>query len=1081
MAENVDPQAAGPVSGPVCDSPRFHKRCSDLIKQIGKYHAEAGSPKPFGEEDGSWTVAVCRGGSGDGSVYYKSTILHLYLFGYELPDTLLLISSDRKVTVLTTKKKIEFLKSLQDKRPKDSDLEVSFLQKNKADGNASNFGQCLAGAHGDNLGHVDPKGREEGVFAEGWTSALKSAGKSLSDVTSPISLVMSVKDQSEHETMKKAAVLTNKIFKLSFIPKMESVIDEGRKVSHEAIADHVEEAIQDPSKVKLKVPPDDVESCFTPIIQSGGDYSLKVSAASSSSPLSFDVIIASVGARYQSYCASMTRTYMVDPPPLVTATYDLLVDVQNACMDVMRPGNPLSNVRRTAVQTLKEKGREDLVKLLPKNLGFAMGLDYRDSELLLNDKNPILFRANMVFCLHLGFQNVPLTADDLKGVSPKADVSKLRNFSVAVADTYRIRAIDIDSGDNGPELFTKATKNGTEVVYEINTKEEDESSDSDGGSIDGSDSGSDAPKGSEADADGKRKSSRLAADKDAKADVVESAVQRAQRQMDLLRKKNEQRLREIARKNRGGEEEEEEEEAQELECYGKGEDMPASVLPNQVTCDMAKECVIVPISGTPVPFHISTIKSVVMPDPDRATYLRINFHSGGAAIGKDVPANMAKLIERHSPFATFIKELTFRSLTKANLEHSYRQINELRKRARQREQKEAEESNLVAQEKLRRSKEGKVPRLSDLTMRPALGKGRKTIGTLEAHENGLRFRSNKGDSVDIIYQNIKNALFQPCDNELMVLIHFNLKNPIMVGQKKHANVQFYTEVVEASEQVDTSRRSMYDPDEMDQEQRERQLRKRLNEAFKDFCKKVENTMNKAGSKKEFDIPYRDLGFHGTPNKEMCFIMPTLNCLVNLTESPPFLVDLSMVDHVHFERVNFTSKAFDIVIVNKDFSKQPWRVDMIPNTDKDNLQNWLTDMDIPYTEGPMALNWKQIMAEVVQDDRFYLDTEEDEVTPKPAGWGFLIMDDEEEGDGDEDDDEESDYSQESEESEEMSEEGSDSGFDDESESESDYDGDEDLEEEGMDWDEMEKEAMVSDKKRAREAAEQERKERGNAKK
>ena len=60
----------------------------------------------------------------------------------------------------------------------------------------------------------------------------------------------------------------------------------------------------------------------------------------------------------------------------------------------------------------------------------------------------------------------------------------------------------------------------------------------------------------------------------------------------------------------------------------------------------------------------------------------------------------------------------------------------------------------------------------------------------------------------------------------MVLIHLNLRNPIMVGSKKHENVQFYTEVVEASEQVDANRRSMYDPDEMDQEQRERQLRKR---------------------------------------------------------------------------------------------------------------------------------------------------------------------------------------------------------------------------------------------------------------
>ena len=177
--------------------------------------------------------------------------------------------------------------------------------------------------------------------------------------------------------MKKAAVLTNKIFKLSFIPKMESIIDLGSTVTHEDIADHVEEAIQDPSKVKLKVPQDDVESCFTPIIQSGGDYSLKVSAASKPTPLKFDIIISSVGARYQSYCASMTRTYFVDPPKKVTQTYDVLLDVQSACLDVMKPGNPLSAVRVAAADYLKEKGREDLVACLPKTLGKAMARGQR--------------------------------------------------------------------------------------------------------------------------------------------------------------------------------------------------------------------------------------------------------------------------------------------------------------------------------------------------------------------------------------------------------------------------------------------------------------------------------------------------------------------------------------------------------------------------------------------------------------------------------------------------------------------------------------------------------------------------------
>jgi len=65
----------------------------------------------------------------------------------------------------------------------------------------------------------------------------------------------------------------------------------------------------------------------------------------------------------------------------------------------------------------------------------------------------------------------------------------------------------------------------------------------------------------------------------------------------------------------------------------------------------------------------------------------------------------------------------------------------------------------------------------------------------------------------------------------MVLIHFYLKNPVLVGRKKSQNVQFLTEVVDASVALDSARRSMYDPDELDEEQRERQLRKKLNEMY----------------------------------------------------------------------------------------------------------------------------------------------------------------------------------------------------------------------------------------------------------
>ena len=33
-------------------------------------------------------------------------------------------------------------------------------------------------------------------------------------------------------------------------------------------------------------------------------------------------------------------------------------------------------------------------------------------------------------------------------------------------------------------------------------------------------------------------------------------------------------------------------------------------------------------------------------------------------------------------------------------------------------------------------------------------------------------------------RNIKHAFFQPAENEMICLLHFNLKNPIMVGKKK---------------------------------------------------------------------------------------------------------------------------------------------------------------------------------------------------------------------------------------------------------------------------------------------------------
>jgi nucleosome binding factor SPN SPT16 subunit len=52
---------------------------------------------------------------------------------------------------------------------------------------------------------------------------------------------------------------------------------------------------------------------YTPIIQSGGKYDLKVSAESNQDNLKAGVILASMGIKYKDYCSNIARTFMIAP------------------------------------------------------------------------------------------------------------------------------------------------------------------------------------------------------------------------------------------------------------------------------------------------------------------------------------------------------------------------------------------------------------------------------------------------------------------------------------------------------------------------------------------------------------------------------------------------------------------------------------------------------------------------------------------------------------------------------------------------------------------------------------------------
>ena len=84
-----------------------------------------------------------------------------------------------------------------------------------------------------------------------------------------------------------------------------------------------------------------------------------------------------------------------------------------------------------------------------------------------------------------------------------------------------------------------------------------------------------------------------------------------------------------------------------------------------------------------------------------------------------------------------------------------------------REKQEALEADLVQQTALQLIKAGKVHRLRDCYVRPNVG-GKKSSGTLELHANGLRFTTSRGEKLDLIFKNIKLALFQAAEKEIIV-------------------------------------------------------------------------------------------------------------------------------------------------------------------------------------------------------------------------------------------------------------------------------------------------------------------------
>ncbi|KAJ1505154.1 FACT complex subunit spt16 [Coelomomyces lativittatus] len=886
----------------------------------------------------------------------------MWLLGYEFSDTVFILTKNQKFIILTSTKKASYLEGL-----KNTDVNLVIISKTKEDNKIKEAIQYITSSGaGKRIGMII-KETPQGKFASEFSEALQQASFEIHDATFGLAFCMVSKEPSELKDIEMASKISATIMQNFFLDEMGSIIDEDRKVTHLALSTKIEEVLGDHAQKwakKLKFPAEvdvqNLEFAYLPSIQSGGEYDLRHLAESSQQTLHAGTIICMLGVRYKTYCSNLARTFLINPSKSQEKNYDFLVELYRFVLDQLKPGVKGKDIYHRALRIIKEK-RPDLEPHFIKSLGCSIGIEFRDTLISLSPKNELEIPVNTVLNICVGFQQLKNdTANDERGkvyayyiadtvvveqdkVTCLTSKSTIDPSNVCFYFEEEDEVDDSDDNNNGKEkeaetfkkkqpngntvssLSDRSGKKGDPIVESRKNTTAMATSSSTSGTLDLH--SSKRPE--------RRKASSILQTKTRYEDREQSAeAKRQAHQKELAQQRQAEGLRRFTEQN----EKSQKENARVLRKFESYKTM--YMLPKdaglQIYVDHRNESIVLPMFGFSVPFHIATLKNLSKNDEGEYVYIRLNFVTPGQTVGR----------KEEMPFddndqVSLVKTLTYRSTDVARMTDIYRQISELKKQSLKAEAERKDKADIVEQDQLIEMKKSRPVTLQDVYARPTLD-GKRLPGDLQIHVNGLRYlsRVKSENRIDILYSNIRHLFFQPCDKELIVLIHLHLKNPIMIGKKKTKDLQFYKEAIDVSfdETGNRKRRQTYgDEDELQQEQEEKRRRIRLNKEFKEFGEKVAESYE---GRLDLDIPFRDLAFDGVPFRANVLLQPTAECLVHLTDPPFLVITISDLELVHLERVHFGLKNFDMVFIFSDFNRTPVHINSIPMKELESVKDWL---------------------------------------------------------------------------------------------------------------------------------------------